>query len=57
MASPPPFRKCMVCGERLQFRAVDRPNPRKLMRPTEYEQLPHECPPEAVAAFKEKMNG
>jgi len=55
MASRPPFQKCLVCGERLQFVAVDRPNPRRLMRPTEYDQLPHECPAAAVEAFKKQI--
>ncbi len=55
MATLPPVRKCMVCGEPLRFEAVNRPNPRRLMRPTEYKQLSHKCAPDAVAAWKEKV--
>ncbi len=55
MATRPPNHKCLICGEPLQYRAVDRENPRRLMRPTTYEQLPHKCSPEAVEAFKKKL--
>lgn len=50
MATNPPDYPCFVCGGALEWRMVEtRRSPGGLLfGPTEYEQLPHTCPPETV---------
>lgn len=54
MATNPPSHSCMICGGKLKWRDVTRPRlPGEPIRfgPTDWEPLPHNCPPGAVEKF------
>ncbi|HEX7881674.1 MAG TPA: hypothetical protein VF499_02930 [Afipia sp.] len=57
MATNPPDDRCFICNGKLDFRVVEtrRPTGGFWFGPTEYEQLPHDCPPGAAAAWFERI--
>lgn len=59
MATNPPCHPCEICGGKLEWEAVPVnmawPWEQPRFGPTQYRQLPHECPPGAAEEYYERI--
>ncbi len=58
MATNPPTHPCHICGGKLEWEVVPQhrePWEAPRFGPTDWRQLPHECPPRAVEAWVERV--